>query len=160
MPPAVASSPAVMRAAEGQRRWAWPAADIGQASLRVEPILDRAVEDVVCDAMGWRIVIDAGDLPEPRLYLELDRPERWSRSGWWPAQPQHGAGLVGSAITAFTLNERTIELVASNGAKFRCVADPDDEMWQLVIAGQGVWVGLPGGGVAVFEGSWGMEAGR
>jgi len=82
---------------------------------------------------------------------ELDRPEHSSRSGWWPAQPRHGAELVGGTITAFTLDETTIEIEASNGSKLRCSADPDYEMWQLVIAGEGVWVGLPGGGVAVFE---------
>jgi hypothetical protein len=139
-------------AAKDRPRWDWPTdarRDVRIAEAR-EPFVGRSIVGVYSDHLGWRLVIDRGDRPEPGVYVDLHDPERRDRHGSIIDTHTPEAEIPGMAIAKMELETGVIELILSDRSTLRSSADENYESWQLVAGDRGLWVCLPGGDLAAF----------
>jgi hypothetical protein len=135
------------------REWDWPPEAMEDEAMDValEHFGGCPVVEMLADDLGVRLVLDLGDQPEPRVYVDLDRPEYVDRNGttemWAPSRH----AIVGQSISDVTIDGPLLELKLSDGHVLRSVGDGAFEAWQLVAAGVGLWACVGSSSVATFS---------
>ncbi len=112
--------------------------------------MDNVIGGVQNDEAGVRLVLDRGDRPEPRLYVDLWRPEHRVRQGDRRDPSPLDLALVGISISDAAVKTDALELLLSDGTRLRCAAQEDFEAWRVVAEGVGLFACLPGGDMATF----------
>jgi Family of unknown function (DUF6188) len=144
--------PMQTREAVAPARWNWPADAMREdvSGGEFEFLADHAIAGVQNDAAGVRLVLDRGDRPEPRLYVDLWRPEHRVIQGDRRDPAPLDLALVGTSISDAVVQADALELLLSDGTRLRCAAQEDFEAWQVVAEGVGLFACLPGGDMVTF----------
>jgi hypothetical protein len=123
-----------------------------------EPSLDsaacvfvgRRVVEVFTDHLGWRLVLEKGERPEPRVYIDVFDPLYFTwHGGGQPTKPVER--VAGSSIEELSTDAGILKIAFSGGCSIAAHPDETYESWQLVAADIGLWVCLPGGALAAFS---------